>query len=233
AADPDADDRRRAGLAPRLQHAIDDEGLDRVDALGRYRHAQPRVVLGARALGDHLERQRARLVGEVDVDDRHAASARGLLVLAGGRMHDRGAEGVLARRALAAAPDRLLERPAVHLDAAPDAQVVDREAGVLAEEVVGLLGHGDVADHGAEHAPGARVRFSRLQPREPLLDVGRQPLQGPDIELLGGFLDDGRIDLHFTEILRSFTTFAQRAVSSLSSRASSSGVFPTGARPWA
>ena len=38
AADADADDRRRAGLAAGVEHAVDDEGLDRVDAFGRDRH---------------------------------------------------------------------------------------------------------------------------------------------------------------------------------------------------
>src|SRR3954471_1347734 len=50
AADADADDGRRAGLAARLEHAIDHERLHRIDALGRNGHAQPRVVFGAGAL---------------------------------------------------------------------------------------------------------------------------------------------------------------------------------------
>src|SRR6185436_16520863 len=53
AADADADDGRRAGLAAGLEHAIDDEGLDRVDAVGGHRHPQPGVVLRPRALRNH------------------------------------------------------------------------------------------------------------------------------------------------------------------------------------
>ena len=52
---------------------------------------------------------------------------------------------MLARRALAAAADRLLQRDAVDLDAAADRDVVDRDAGVLAQQVVGALGDLDVA----------------------------------------------------------------------------------------
>ena len=49
-------------------------------------------------------------VGEVDVDHRHADAARRVLVLARERMHDRRAQRILARRALAAAADRRLQR---------------------------------------------------------------------------------------------------------------------------
>src|SRR5207248_7479629 len=41
AADADADDGRRAGLAAGIEHAIDDEGLDGIDTFRGYRHAQP------------------------------------------------------------------------------------------------------------------------------------------------------------------------------------------------
>src|ERR1700694_291295 len=46
AADADADDGRRAGLAAGLDHAIDDESLDRVHTLGGNRHAQPGGLFG-------------------------------------------------------------------------------------------------------------------------------------------------------------------------------------------
>src|SRR5688572_206336 len=226
----DADDGRRTRLAARLEHAIDDEGLDRVDAFGRDRHAQPGVVLRARAFGDHLDDQRFFL-RKIDVDHRHAAPGRILCVHARGRMHDRRAERILLGRARAAAADRLLEPRAVHFDAAPDPHVVDRDSGVLAQEVVGVLGDRDVADHGAEHALGARVGLGAGEALEALLDIRRELLQRPDVELLGSLLDMGEIDLHFTSILRSFTTRAQSALSSFISRPISSGVLATGARP--
>src|SRR5438552_16515740 len=138
---------------------------------------------------------------------------------------------MLESRALAAAPDRLLEREAVDLDAAPDPDVVDRDAGVLAEQVVRVLGHRDVADHGAEHALGAGVALVAREPVKALLDVRRQLLQRPDVELLRRLLDLVQLDLHLTSILRSRTTFAHSAVSSLIARANSSGVLPTGESP--
>ena len=81
---------------------------------------------------------------------------------------------MLARRALAAAPDRLLERHAVHFDAAPDPHVVDRDAGVLAQQVLPLLGDSDVLDHGVEHGAAGGVGLRRHQPFEAALDVRRQ-----------------------------------------------------------
>src|SRR5882672_6810726 len=230
AADADADDGRRAGLAARLEHAVDDEGLDRIDALSRHRHAQPGIVFRPGALGDHLDHQRL-VVRKIDVDHRHASTRRGLLVDARGRMHDRGAERVLARRARTAAADRVLQSGAVHLDAAADAHVVDRDAGVLAQQVVGLLGDRDVVDHGAEHAPRERVALALLERVEALLDVRWKDLQRANVELLRRLLDLAQIDFHLTRILRSLTTRAQSAVSSFIARASSSGVLPTGARP--
>src|SRR5438067_13761102 len=121
---------------------------------------------------------------------------------------------MLESRALAAAPDRLLEREAVDFDAAPDPDVVDRDAGVLAEQIVGVLGHRDVADHGAEHALGAGIALARGERIEALLHIGRQQLEGADVELFCRFLDLLQIDLHWTWMLRSFTTFAQSGVSS-------------------
>src|SRR5438132_8069854 len=103
---------------------------------------------------------------------------------------------MLESRALAAAPDRLLEREAVDFDAAPDPDVVDRDAGVLAEQIVGVLGHRDVADHGAEHALSAGVALVAREPIEALLDVRRQLLQRPDVELLRGLFDVPKIDFH-------------------------------------
>src|SRR3989454_2182283 len=140
---------------------------------------------------------------------------------------------VFARRALAAAPDGQLQRDAVHLDPAPDPHVVDRDPGVLAQQVVGVLGHTDVADHGPEHAPRAGVGFAFRERVEALLDIGRQPLQRPDVELLRCLLDLSQVDLHWTWMLRSFTTFAQSAVSAFIAAANSSGELPTGASPCA
>src|SRR5207237_8892685 len=122
AANADADDGRRPGLAARVEHAVDDEGLDRVDTVRGHRHAQPGIVLRARALRHHLDGERG-VGAEVDVDDRHAAAAVIALVLARDRMHHRRAQRVVARRALAAAAGRFLERKTAHLAAPTDPYV--------------------------------------------------------------------------------------------------------------
>src|SRR5258708_1640463 len=232
AAHADAEDGRRAGLAAGIEHAIDDEGLDGVDALGRHRHAQPRIVLRSRALRDHLDGERL-VVGEVDVDDRHAAAAVVALVDARERMDHRRAQRMLVRRALAAAADRFLERHAVDFDAAADPDVVDRDAGVLAEKIVGVLGDRDVADHGAEHALRAGVALLLREALEALLDVRRQLLQRPDVELLRRLLDLSQLDFHLTSILRSLTTLAQSCLSAFIAAANCAGELPTGASPCA
>jgi len=97
-ADPYADDGRRTGLAAGVEHAVDDERLDRIDAFGGYCHAQPGIVLRARALGDHFDRERL-VVGEIDVDHRYAATAGAVLVLARDGVNDRRTQRMLARRA--------------------------------------------------------------------------------------------------------------------------------------
>jgi len=77
---------------------------------------------------------------------------------------------MLARRALAAAADRLLERHAVRFRTPrPSHDVYKiRDAGVLAEQIVGVLRHGDVADHRAEHALCAGVGLVLRQALEAL-----------------------------------------------------------------
>src|SRR5438270_6135568 len=140
---------------------------------------------------------------------------------------------MLLGRALAAAADRLLKRKAVDFDTAADPDVVDGNAGVLAEEIVGVLGDRDVVDHGGEHALRARVALVCRERLKTLLDVGRQHLQRPDVELLRRFLDLSQIDFHLTWILRSRTTVRQSAVSSFIALAISAGVLATGKRPCA
>ena len=75
---------------------------------------------------------------------------------------------MLGGGARAAAADRLLHGDAVELDVAADGDVVDRDAGVLAQDVLGALGDRDVLDHGAEDGAAGRVglaaRISRSKP---------------------------------------------------------------------
>src|SRR5215212_3657077 len=46
------------------------------------------------------------------------------------------------------APDRVFQRNTVDAHVAADRDVVDRDPGILAEQVPGALGHRDVVDHG-------------------------------------------------------------------------------------
>ena len=73
--------------------------------------------------------------------------------------------------ARAAAADRFLHRGAVELDVAADDDVVDRDAGVLAQQVLGALGDGDVLHHGAEDGLAGGVGLLHQQSLEALLDV--------------------------------------------------------------
>ena len=104
-------------------------------------------------------------------------------------MHHGGAERMLGGGAGAAAADRVLHRDAVEFDVAADGDVVDRDAGVLAEQVVVALGDGDVLDEGCEHEASGLVGLALHQHVEAGLDVVGQQLQRADIERLRQFLD--------------------------------------------
>src|SRR6266704_2842829 len=120
---------------------------------------------------------------------------------------------MLAGRTLATLADRGLECRAVaivELDTPPDGHVVDGNAGVLTEQVVRRLGHRDVPDHGPKHTLRGGRGFLRRKCVKALLDVGRQDLKRPDVELLGDILDGLRIDSH-TQSRLSANASAQKA----------------------
>ena len=77
-----------------------------------------------------------------------------------------------------------------------DGDVVDRDAGVLAQKIAGALGDRDVLDHGAENGAAGRVGLAPLQLGEALLHVARQKLHGADIERLADLLDFMRVEFH-------------------------------------
>ncbi len=109
---------------------------------------------------------------------------------------------MLARRALAAAPDRGLQRDSVDDDIAADRHVVDRQAGVLAQQVVGLFRHRDVANHHAQYRARRRVGLPSDQRVEAALDVRRQHLERADVEFLGGVFDATGIDAERHDFLK-------------------------------
>ena len=106
---------------------------------------------------------------------------------------------MFARCSLAALPDSLLECMAVNIDPGANPDVVDRNASVLAEQIVGLLCHHDIFQHGGQDVLGGSVRFSRIQAAQAGLDVWRQLLERANIQLLGGLLDRHQIYLHVME----------------------------------
>jgi len=81
-------------------------------------------------------------------------------------------------------------------DLLADLDVEDRDAGILAEQVVVRLGDMDVANHRGEHGLAGRVRLGRIEALESALDVRRKHFQRPDVERLGRFLDLLRVYLH-------------------------------------
>src|SRR5439155_16810570 len=149
--------------------------------------------------------QALEVFGDVDIDHRHFDAAGSMRVLSRQRMHDRRAQRMLARRALATPTDRCLERHTVgraELDAAADGHVVDRDSGVLAEEIIGGLGNRDVLDHRAEHFFRRRAGLARGERCEPLLYVVGQDLERANIELFRRGLDGLRVDAHGTPYSR-------------------------------
>ena len=103
---------------------------------------------------------------------------------------------MLLGRALAAAADRFFHCRAVELDVVADGDVVNGDAGVLAEQVLGALGDRDILHHGAEDGLAGGVGFLAQQPLEALLDVARQQLERADIERLAELFDFLDIELH-------------------------------------
>src|SRR5207249_4389430 len=107
---------------------------------------------------------------EIDMDDRNARPTGGLLVLAGDRMYDRGPQRVLARRPLAAAPDGLFDGDAIEGDVAADDDVIDRDSGILAQQIAGALGDCDILHHGIEDGAAGRVALAPDQLVKACLD---------------------------------------------------------------
>jgi hypothetical protein len=146
--------------------------------------------------GNHLDLQALERIGEIDVDYRHADAARRVLVLARQRMHDRRAQRIFAGRAFATLADRSLQRRTIDVDTAADGHVIDRDAGVLAQQIIGALGDRDVLDHRAKHRLGRSAGLARRERIEAALDIRRQFLQRANVELFCRCLDFFRCDSH-------------------------------------
>src|ERR1044072_4598372 len=107
----------------------------------------------------------------------------------GRRETDVRAQRVLQRRALGAGLQRLVDPRRVEREVLADAARVDRDARVLADEVVLVVGDLDVADDRVEHAPARNRRLPLLRVEQRVAQVLRDVLQRPDVEVGRGVLD--------------------------------------------
>src|SRR5262245_8058807 len=103
---------------------------------------------------------------------------------------------MLGRGAGAAAADCVLQRHPVEFDIAPDRDVVDGDAGILAKQISCALSDCDVFHHGAEDGAAGRVGLTRDEALETRLDVAWQQLERAHIERLADLLDFFGIELH-------------------------------------
>ena len=71
-----------------------------------------------------------------------------------------------------------------------DAAGVDGDPGVLADEVLLVVGDRDVPVDGLEHALAGDGGLARRRRRERVAEVLRDVLQRPDVEVRGRVLDD-------------------------------------------
>jgi len=111
--------RRRAGLAAGLQHAIDHEGLDGVDAFGGDCHPEPRVVLEPEPFGTISITSASSSSEKSMLIDRHARPHEvcSFTPRVGCTIDERNEYSRVERSQ--PAPDGQLQRDAVHLDPRP------------------------------------------------------------------------------------------------------------------
>ncbi len=91
-----------------------------------------------------------------------------------------------ARRAVA---QRLVDPGRVQREALADLAVVDRDPGVLADEVALGVGDADVAVDRLEHALAGNGGLAIARVGERVAQVLRDVLQRPDVQMGGGVLD--------------------------------------------
>ncbi len=85
---------------------------------------------------------------------------------------------------------------AVVREAAPDPELVDRGPRVLADQEPPAFRHLQVLEHHAEDLAGARMALALIGAGQSRLDIRRQDLQRPDVQLFGGLSHQLRINRH-------------------------------------
>src|SRR5438270_4598277 len=152
AADADADDAGRAGLAAGADDRLEHELLDARHAVGGDAHLEEAHVLGAGSLRDALHVEAVPVLDELPVDDRQAVSDVRAGVLARDRVHGVRAQRMLDRRARGAVAERLVDARGMEREVLADPARVHGDSGVLADEVVLAVGDLDVAKDRVQHA---------------------------------------------------------------------------------
>ena len=189
AADPDADDPGRARLAAGADDRLEHELLDPLHAVGGDAHLQEAHVLGARALRHALDVQPVPVGDELPVHDRQPVADIRAGVLARDRVDGVRAQRMFQRRALGAGLQRLVDLGRVQREMLADAAGVDGDPGVLADEVVPVVGDLDVLDDRVQHALARDRGLALLRVDERVAQVLRDVLQRPDVEVRGRVLD--------------------------------------------
>ena len=228
AADPDTDDSRRARLAARADDRLEHELLDPGHAVGGNAHLEEAHVLGARALRDALHVEPVPVGDEVPVHDRDAVADVRPRVLARQRVHGVRAQRMLDGRALRALLERGVDPRRVQREVLADLAVVDGDAGVLAHEVLLVLGDRDVAEDRLQNALPGHRGLAAGRVRERVSEVLRDVLQGPDVQVRGGICDCpveiGRHDAHRATSVASSSSSTARASSPPARACSTSGI---------
>ena len=142
--------------------------------------------------GHALDVEAVPVGDEVPVHDRQPVADVRAGVLAREHVHRVRAQRVLDRRARRARLQGRVDARRVEREVLADATGVDGDAGVLADEVLLLVGDRDVAmDRLEDPDPGLRG-LAVTCGRERVAEVLRDVLQRPDVEVRGGILDGRR-----------------------------------------
>ncbi len=189
AADADADDSGRARLAAGADDRLEHELLDPLHAVGGDAHLEEAHVLRAGALRHALHVEPVPVGDELPVHDRKPVADVRAGVLARDRVHRVRAQRMLERRARGAVAQRLVDPRRVQREVLADAACVDRDAGVLADEVVLAVGDLDVAEDRVEDALPRHRGLARRGGLQRVAEVLRNVLQRPDVEMRRGVLD--------------------------------------------
>src|SRR3954467_10926198 len=92
-------------------------------------------------------------------------------------------QGMFLRCAFAAANNRTSKLNAVDRAVSADPNFVNRHAGILADKIRGFFRDVDILEDRSQDAAGLRAGFGIESPSKGGSDVGRDSLQGKDIEL--------------------------------------------------